>query len=334
MTQSAAKITTRVTAHDVVATDIVRLSLEAADGKALPEFTAGAHIDVFLPGKPGEAEIIRQYSLANDPSESHRYVIGVLREPASRGGSVAVHDHLSVGAALTISAPRNAFPLNEKASHHILCAGGIGITPILAMAQRLQSIGRSFELHYCVRSADRAAFMEVLRQPGYDGKIFLHCDDGDDGQKFKAEKLLARTAPATSNHLYCCGPSGFMNFVLTTARDKKWPEERIHVEYFGAKPVEVTAAAANLGAFKVIAKKSGKEFMIKPDQSIARVLIKGGIPIPTSCENGICGTCLTKVIEGRPDHRDSFQTDKEKAANNYMTVCCSGALDPVLVLDI
>ena len=330
MTQNPAKITIRVAAHEKIATDIVRLVLEPAPGQALPNFTAGSHIDVFLPGKAGEAEIIRQYSLANDPAESGRYVIGVLREPSSRGGSIAVHQ-LTAGSAVTISAPRNAFALNESASHTILCGGGIGITPLLAMAQRLLALKKSFELHYCVRSQDRAAFLDILKRPEFEGKFFLHCDDGST-EKLDAAGLFGKYANMVNTHLYCCGPNGFMEFVLGTARGQKWTEDRLHVEYFGAKPIIANAASSD--EFKVIAKKSGKEFMIKKGQSIVKTLIKGGIPIPVSCENGICGTCLTNVIEGRPDHQDSFQTDKEKATNKQMTVCCSGSLDPLLVLDV
>ncbi|MCX8506170.1 MAG: PDR/VanB family oxidoreductase [Alphaproteobacteria bacterium] len=331
MAQVQEKIKAKVMAYDKIATDIVRIELADPNGHALPEFTAGSHIDLHLPTTP---ELIRQYSLANDPIENHRYVIGVLREANSRGGSVAVHDRLAVGTIVTISAPRNAFALNETASHSILCAGGIGITPLLAMAQRLLRLKQSFELHYCVRSADRAAFMEILRRPEFADKIFLHCDDGDAAQKFDPKSVFGKAAGSATTHLYCCGPNGFMSYVLDAARAQKWPEERLHVEYFGAKPMEVSTEAASVGSFKVIAKKSGKEFTLQPGQSIAKTLIKGGIPIPVSCESGICGTCLTKVIEGRPDHQDSFQTDKEKASNKSMTVCCSGSLDPVIVLDV
>ena len=318
------KLTVTVSARRDEAEGVISLELSDKQGKNLPEFTAGSHIDLHL-GK----ELIRQYSLTNNPTETHRYLIGVLREPNSRGGSIAVHEDLKLGSELEISAPRNNFLLDETATETILMAGGIGVTPMLAMAQRLRSLNKNFKLHYCVRSQSRAAFLPLIDSASLTKFVDLHLDDGAPSQKFDA---LAELKPAVGKHLYVCGPPGFMSYILDSAKKNNWPEERLHVEYFGAKPVDATAAPA--GSFRVRAKKSNKEFEVPANKSIAKCLIENGIAIPTSCENGICGTCLTPVLEGLPDHQDSFQTKGEKEKNNMMTVCCSRSKSPLLVLDI
>ncbi|MDI9409207.1 MAG: PDR/VanB family oxidoreductase [Candidatus Pacebacteria bacterium] len=325
MFKSTGQIKVVVAARRDEADGIISLELRHPDGKNLPAFVAGSHIDLHL-GK----DLIRQYSLTNDPAETNRYLIGVLREPQSRGGSIAVHDKLKVGVALEISQPRNSFPLDESAKHTVLMAGGIGVTPMLAMALRLKSLGKSFELHYCVRSKSRAAFVPLIEEAGLKDHVHFHFDDGEPSQKLDPSKSLK---PASGTHLYVCGPGGFMEFILKSARTNKWSEDQLHVEYFGAKPVDASAAAA-AGSFRVKAKKSNKEFEVPPNKSIAKCLMENGIAIPTSCENGICGTCLTGVLEGIPDHQDSFQTKAEKEKNNMMTVCCSRSKSPLLVLDI
>ena len=322
-----AELKLRIKSHKPVATSIVGIELVSANGKELPSFTAGSHLDLHL-GKDGSGqELIRQYSLANDPSETDRYQLGVLLEPKSRGGSEWVHNQLKEGMEITTSLPRNQFPLNEKAKHSILVAGGIGVTPILSMAHRLHSLGQSFDFYYVMRSIDRAAFYETMQKSGFAKNVKLHCDEGDPSKLFQAEKLLVNNP---GSHLYVCGPGGFMGFILGSARKNGWSEDSLHVEYFGAKPVE----AGTQGTFKVRAKKSNKEIEVAANQSIAKALQLNGIAVPTSCENGICGTCLTPVLEGTPDHKDSFQTNAEKAKNNMMTVCCSRSKSPMLVLDI
>ncbi|MCX8502137.1 MAG: PDR/VanB family oxidoreductase [Alphaproteobacteria bacterium] len=313
-----------VAARNDEADGIISLELTQKGGKKLPEFTAGSHIDLHL-GK----DLIRQYSLANHPDETHRYLIGVLREPNSRGGSVAVHDRLQPGTELKISAPRNNFPLAESARHSMLLAGGIGVTPMLAMAQRLKSLGKPFELHYCIRSRARAAFLLLIEASGLKEFVHFHYDDGYAQNRFDAQASLK---PAADTHLYVCGPGGFMDYILGAARANGWSESLLHVEYFGAKPTPANAAPT--GSFRVRAKKSNKEFEVPANKSIAKCLIENGIAIPTSCENGICGTCLTPVLEGIPDHQDSFQTKAEKEKNTMMTVCCSRSKSPLLVLDI
>lgn len=312
----------RIARKEPAALDIVTLELEPLDGQTLPAFSAGSHIDVEV--EPG---LVRQYSLCNDPGEEHRYVIGVLRDPASRGGSIAVHDRLQQGQTIRISPPRNHFPL-LPARRSLLFAGGIGVTPILCMAERLARTGADFEMHYCARSAERAAFLERIRQSPWAARVHLHFDDGPAEQKLDLAAVLA--AEADDAHLYVCGPGGFIDFVATTAHGQDWSDERIHFEYFAARPQEHEAN----GSFQVQVASTGKVYEIGPDDSIVDVLAADGVEICTSCQQGICGACITRVLEGKPEHRDAVLSDKERDEEGWFTPCCSRSLSPRLVLDI
>jgi vanillate O-demethylase ferredoxin subunit len=312
----------KVAARREEADGIVGLELVSVDGAPLPGFTAGAHIDVHLPGG-----LLRQYSLCNAPHEQHRYQIGVLRDTNSRGGSVAVHEALKVGDLLTIGVPRNQFAL-VPAQHSLLLAGGIGVTPILCMAEALAASGASFEMHYCARSPARQAFRERIAGSGFADRVVHHYDDGDAAQKLDLEALLSQADPAT--HLYVCGPAGFIAHVVETARARGWPESQVHFEYFGAAPV----TADGNGAFDVKLASSGQVYTIPADRTVIQVLCEHGVDVPVSCEQGICGTCLTRVLEGEPDHRDQYLTDEERAANDQFTPCCSRARSSLLVLDL
>ena len=305
------------------AEDICSLELVALDGAALPAFTAGAHIDVHLPNG-----LQRQYSLCNAPGETQRYVICVLRDAASRGGSAAVHDQVNEGSVLTISTPRNLFPLAEQAPHHLLLAGGIGITPMLAMAEHLAGTRQSFTLHHCNRSRARTAFVERLAASPFSGQVQHHFDDGDAAQKLDIAATL-QSAPA-GTHLYVCGPQGFMDAVLSAGRAAGWPEERLHREYFGAAPT----AKADDGSFELEIASTGKVIKVLPDQTALEALHAGGIDIPMSCEQGVCGTCLTRVKDGTPDHRDQYLLPEEQAANDQFLPCCSRSKSARLVLDL
>ncbi len=294
----------------------------AALGGALPPFTAGAHVDVHLPGG-----LIRQYSLCGDPDAGGDYEIAVLREPASRGGSAAMHE-LAPGARLRISAPRNLFPLAENADKTLLFAGGIGITPMLAMARRLHRLGRAFELHYCTRSAGRAAFLPALKAAPFAARVFTHFDDGAEAQKLNAPALLAN--PGTGAHLYVCGPGGFMEHVLASARAASWDEARLHREYFSAPVMETKGNQP----FEIEIASSGQVLTVPADRTAWEILNEAGLYVPVSCEQGICGTCLVSVKSGTPDHRDSYQTDEEHATNTQFTPCCSRAKSARLVLEL
>ena len=301
---------------------ICTYELASADGSALPAFSAGSHIDVHLPGG-----LIRQYSLCNPPDEQHRYLIGVLKDPASRGGSQSLHEHINSGDRLRISEPRNLFPLAHEATRSLLFAGGIGITPILCMAERLAHSGADFEMHYCARSSERAAFVERIRNSPFADRVFLHFDEQPE-TAMNAAQVLANPQPGA--HLYVCGPGGFMQHVLASARAQDWQEQALHREYFAAAPVD----SSNDGSFSVKVSSTGQVFDIPADKTVVQVLESHGIDIPMSCEQGVCGTCLTRVLEGVPDHRDMFLTDDEQACNDQFTPCCSRSKSPLLVLDI
>ena len=305
------------------AQDIVTLELVAADGSALPAFSAGSHIDVQLPNG-----FTRQYSLCNDPQETHRYQIGVLRDAASRGGSAAVHDLLKEGDVLTISAPRNHFGLAHEAKKHLLLAGGIGVTPILCMAERLANTGGDFAMHYATRAPERTAFRQRIAASAFAARVQFHYDNGDAAQKLDLQALLSQ--PEAGTHLYVCGPKGFMDAVLNTARAAGWPEAQIHYEFFGAEVAKSDSDAS----FEVKLASSGRIVMVPKDQTVVQALAAAGVDIMISCEQGVCGTCLTRVLEGVPDHKDSYLTPEEQAANDQFTPCCSRSKTPQLVLDL
>jgi vanillate O-demethylase ferredoxin subunit len=312
----------KISARHAETADIVRIELRSQTGEPLPRFEAGAHIDI--EAAPG---VIRQYSLLNDPAENDRYVIGVLKDAKSRGGSIAMHQ-LNAGDAVHIAGPRNHFPLHNGDAPSLLIAGGIGITPLLSMAQTLYREGRPFSLHYCIRSRAQAAFLSYLNDSPFSSSVFLHRDDGDADQRLNLEALL--TAQPAGTHIYICGPGGFMSWCIDTALETGYPEAQIHREYF--KPAETVGHTDH--AFDVQLASSGKVFHIPSTASILRVLRDHGIDILTSCETGVCGTCLTGVLGGTPEHRDVYLSPQERAANDVILPCCSRAASPLLILDL
>jgi len=301
---------------------ICSYELVRTNGQPLPPFEAGAHIDVHLGGN-----LIRQYSLCNAPGETHRYQIGVLRDTDSRGGSQAMHDRVDTGSVLQISEPKNHFPLVD-AQRTLLLAGGIGVTPILSMAEALAAKGAAFEMHYSARSPDKAAFKERLAGCGFAAQVQFHYDSGDAAQKLDLATLLAK--PEAGTHVYVCGPQGFIDYVMNTARSLGWPAAQLHVEYFSAAAVDTSGD----GAFDVKLASNGQTFTIPAGKTVIKILEEAGVVIPYSCEEGVCGTCLTRVVEGVPDHRDMYLTEEEQAANDQFTPCCSRSKTPVLVLDL
>lgn len=304
------------------AQDIIVLDLVSADGAPLPAFTPGAHIDVEI----GDG-LVRQYSLCCDPADSASYRIGVLKDPASRGGSEAIHATFGEGQTIRIGAPRNLFPLDSSAPFSVLLGGGIGITPMIAMAHALHAAGQPFALHYCARARDSAAFLDEMAEAPWASQVTFHFDSGEEGSKpFDPAQDLPD--PATGAHVYTCGPTGFMEFVLTAAAERGFPEARLHKEYFA---VEVETSGA---AFEVELTRSGQTITVGPEQTIVQALAAIGVEVEVSCEQGICGTCLCDVVEGIPDHRDSFLTEEERADNDQMMLCCSRSKSPRLVLDL
>lgn len=308
--------------------------LRMLDGEPVPAFAAGAHIDVHMDG------FARQYSMCNAPSETHRYVFGVLREPESRGGSVWIHDRLDEGAVLKISGPRNHFPLAPDAAHHVLLAGGIGVTPILCMAWELSGAEKPFEMHYCAKSRADAAFADMIERSPIAEHLTWHFDGGDPAKGFDLKAAFAEVKPGT--HIYCCGPAGMIKAALEATAH--WPEGTFHFESFAAADAPEAGAGAAAGAtsadggadgaFEVEVASTGAVLSVPGDKSIVAVLRENGVEVDTLCEDGICGTCITGVLEGEPDHRDSVLDKSEKAGGKLMTVCCSRAKSGRLKLDL
>lgn len=307
----------------IEADGVCSFELLAANGAALPAFTAGSHVDVHV--APG---VVRQYSLCNSPQDQGRYVIAVLLETESRGGSRGMHLEVGQGARLTIGAPRNLFDLDLTGQRYLLFAGGIGITPILAMAHALIAAGKDFELHYCGRSAQRLAFVELLSSAPFSQHLRLHVDDGPVEQRFNAAQVLA--GPAVGDQLYVCGPAGFMAHVQSTAQSCGWSDQQIHREDFAAPPQVLEGDRA----FEVELARSGRVITVPARQTVLEVLLENAIEIDSSCEQGICGACMTGVLAGEPDHRDQFMTATEHARNDCFTPCCSRSNSPRLVLDL
>jgi ferredoxin-NADP reductase len=271
--------------------------------------------------------MLRSYSLSNSCAERGRYVVGVLRDRASRGGSRCVHEALRIGMKLVISVPSNNFVLQEDANHSVLVAGGIGITPLLCMARRLVALGRSFEMIYSARSRGGAAFVAELQSLGM--PLHLHFDNEQGGPP-DLRALLARRSPDARTHYYACGPA-----VMLDAFEKICAElghVEAHIERFTA--VEIAASVDARTSYAVELKRSNKTITITPEKSLLDTLLDAGIDVPFSCSEGVCGTCETKVLSGEPDHRDSVLSAKERASNTVMMLCVSGCKSERLVLDL
>ncbi|QDC10625.1 oxidoreductase [Oceanicola sp. D3] len=301
--------------------NIARIRLVPEDGGPIPTFEAGAHLDVYLP----EVDLWRQYSLCSDPARSDHLEIGVLKDPNSRGGSEALHKAAVEGARLQIEGPRNHFPLDETAKQTVLLGGGIGVTPMIAMADRLHAIGKDFVFHYCTRSEDVTAFKDKLENAPYADRVVFHHDNKDEAQRLDLYRDLPAADPDT--HLYVCGPQGFMDWVICTAENAGHAPANVHREYFSA---DVDASG---DSFEVECAQSGVTLEIGPEDTIAKALAKHGIKIEVKCEEGVCGTCITDVLEGEIDHRDQFLTEEEREDMDQMCACCSRGKGK-LVLDI
>lgn len=299
------------------------LELRHASCEPLPAFEPGAHIDLHLAGG-----LVRQYSLCNDPGDAAplTYRLGVKREDISRGGSQAVHDTLWPGQPVRISTPRNLFRLEPSAGQHVLIAGGIGITPILSMLAHCERTGAGWSLLYCGRSRDSMAFLDTLPTGPH---VQVHADDTAQGLP-DLTSLLDRMAPDA--HVYCCGPSPLMDAVARIAQGLGIAPARLHFERFSAEPQPAPVAAVD--TFEVQLARTGMTLQVGPDDSILAVLEAAGVDCPSSCQQGVCGTCRVAVLEGRPDHRDYVLSDAEREANNTLYICVSRSLSPRLVLDL
>jgi len=299
---------------------IISVELRPWGDTVFTPFEAGSHIDLHLPNG-----LVRSYSLLNAPSDQGRYVVGILRDRASRGGSRYVHEQLRVGTQLQISQPRNNFALDTRASHSVLVAGGIGITPIYCMFRQLLALGRSAELIYCARSRAEAALVDEIS--GLGAKVLYHFNDEKGGLPDLASYLAGRPA---DTHFYCCGPTPMLDAFEQTCERLGYPHA--HIERFTA--AEVAASEDAQDSYSVELSKSGKTVSVEPGWNLLDVLLEAGCDIEYSCREGVCGSCETRELEGDVDHRDGVLTKAERAANKSMMVCVSGCKSRRLVLDL
>ncbi|CAM4132094.1 PDR/VanB family oxidoreductase [Palleronia rufa] len=295
---------------------IAEFTLAPADGAELPPFEVGSHITVRTP-----SGAMRRYSLVSDGQDTDSYRIAVKREAESRGGSASMHDDAQVGTALQIEPPENTFPLSE-ANEYLLIAGGIGVTPIYAMAQELEKQGKRFNIIYCTRSKEDTAYLDEMVE-AFGDRLLIHHDDGDPDKLYD---FWDHFAEPTTTHVFCCGPKPLMEEI--EAVSGHWPEGRIHFEDF--KPVEVVRDDDT--AFEVELRKSGETVTVPDDRSILEALRDAGHATVSSCESGTCGTCKTVLLEGEADHRDMVLMDEEKS--DRIMICVSRAKSEKLVLDL
>jgi ferredoxin-NADP reductase len=300
-----------------VATDTLCFDLAPADGRPLPPFAAGAHVDVHTPS--GQ---VRQYSLCGDPTaQGTDYRIAVKRESSGRGGSLGMHQQVSVGTPLGITGPRNHFPLEPDAKVHLLLAGGIGVTPLYAMAQALARRGEAWKFHYCARSREHAAFYDEIVALG--GKnVLAHFGPTP---ILDTSRLLREQPPGT--HVYCCGPRGLMEAV--EAATAHWSPGNAHFEWFAG----VDSGLANV-PFEVELARRRVTYLVPAEKTILQVLRENDVFVDSSCEQGVCGTCETTVLSGEVEHRDLLLSPEERSAGRTMMICVSRARSPKIVLDL
>ena len=306
----------RVTRAERIAEDIHLFELRDPAGGALPEFSPGAHVSLKVPNG-----LIRKYSLCNDPAERDRYVIAVKREAGGRGGSASLISDVGEGSEVPVSAPANNFALAKSPAGYLFVAGGIGITPIMAMIRRLTAEGGRFRLLYCTRTAATTAFRDELSAPELRGKVKIHHDGGDLAKAFDLWPIVEKP----QGHLYCCGPRGMMQAVRDMTGH--WSPSAVHFEAF----TEAAQAKPDDTPFTVRLAKSGDSVEVPVGKTILEALRDHGLDVPSSCESGTCGTCRTRLIAGDVDHRDLVLADDERASN--IMVCVSRARCGELVID-
>ena len=301
---------------------VCALELVAADGGVLPPFTAGAHIDLHLPNG-----LLRSYSLLGDPADTGAYHVAIRRDETGRGGSRYIHEQLQAGQRLHISAPRNAFALDESASHSLLLAGGIGITPLLSMAHRLTALGKPWQMVYCGRQREHLAFVEHVQAlaDAAGAPLVLHIDQ-DGGGPINLPQLLASQPAGT--HAYCCGPAPMLEAYRQAGQALAGLQ--LHWEYFAPAAV----AHQPNDAFDVVLKRSGQHLHVPAQSTLLDVLLDTGIEVDYGCMEGVCGACRTGVLAGTPDHRDFVLSEAEKKAGDCIMLCCSRSRSPVLELDL
>ena len=318
VTEQQPMLPLRVTRNDKIADGIHMLEFRDVEGKTLPEFSAGAHITIRTP-----SGLLRKYSLCNDPAERDRYLVAVKREVNGRGGSTDLIDHVKAGDALMASPPVNDFRLPPRAQDFLFIAGGIGITPIMAMIREVQRQGKRFRLFYCSRSPETTAFIDELNAPDIKDHVVIHYDQGDPAKSLDLKPILAERK--NREHLYCCGPRPLMEAVRRMT--DHWSSTAVHFEAFS----EAETHKATDKPFKVRLVRSGAVLDVPTDKTILEVLRAHGVEVPSSCETGTCGTCRTKLIAGQADHRDLVLADHERA--DTIMICVSRALSDEITID-
>lgn len=308
----------RVTRNDGIADGIHLLEFREAAGKQLPEFSAGAHIAVRVPNG-----LLRKYSLCNDPAERDRYQIAVKREGNGRGGSCSLIDSVKPGDELIVTAPVNDFGLPPRAQDFLFIAGGIGVTPMMAMIHETLSQGKRFRLFYCSRSPETTAFRAELGVLRFKDMVTIHYDQGDPSRSLDLRPVLAERK--NREHLYCCGPRPLMEAVR--AMTDHWSSTAVHFEAFS----EAETHKADDRPFKVKLTRSGKVLDVPTDKTILEVLREHGLDVPSSCETGTCGTCRTKLLEGEADHRDLVLAEHER--KDAIMICVSRARSEEITID-
>lgn len=302
---------------------IFALKLVDEHGASLSEIAPGDHVEVRVPGGA------RAYSLCNAPGERDHYLLGI-HHSSLHGGAHYLCDTCDVGDTLQVRGPGNFFSLSPQHRRIVLVAGGIGITPIISMAQHLASQGLDFEMHYCARSYAAAAFVDRIDASAYRDRVCYHFDDDPAHQKLDLDALFSGLG--ADQHVYLCGPNAMLAEALTL-RERYALSHRLHYERFGASPSDSTGAAVDTG-FEVCTARSGRRIEVPAGCSIATALNRAGVEVPLSCEQGVCGMCLTRVLDGIPDHRDDVLSDAERAANDVILPCVSRARSAVLTLDL
>ena len=308
----------RVTRNDKIADGIHMLEFRDAGGQPLPEFSAGAHIAIQVPNG-----LLRKYSLCNDPAERDRYLVAVKREANSRGGSIDLIDHVKAGDQLMVAAPVNDFGLPPRAQEFLFIAGGIGITPFMAMIRQLRTEGKRFRLFYCARSPETTAFLDELSAPEFKDQVTIHYDGGDPSRSLDLRPILQERK--NREHLYCCGPRPLMEAVRHMT--DHWSSTAVHFEAFSDaethKPTDKP--------FKVKLARSGAVVEVPTTKTILEALREHGLDVPSSCETGTCGTCRTKLLAGEADHRDLVLAEHERA--DTIMICVSRARSDEITID-
>jgi len=308
----------RVTRNDKIADGIHLLEFRDPDGRSLPEFSAGAHIGVHVPNG-----MLRKYSLCNDPAERDRYQVAVKREGNGRGGSCSLIDDTKAGDELDVIAPVNDFGLPPRAQDFLFIAGGIGVTPFMAMIREIIAQRKRFRLFYCSRSPETTAFRDELGAPEFKDSVIIHYDQGDVSRSLDLRPILAERK--NREHLYCCGPRPLMEAVR--AMTDHWSPTAVHFEAFS----DAETHKADDKPFKVKLARSGAVIEVPTDKTILEVLREHGLDVPSSCETGTCGTCRTKMLAGEADHRDLVLAEHER--KDTIMICVSRARSDEITID-